>query len=199
MRVAVFLCLATLAACGAGEDTGEAAPSIYEVAERQLTTGRSEVSLGESYRFCHVALVDAVGVLPWCEHPEPLDESVCPGVVETCATPDAASRAVSSVSGCDRGTSAPPGESFSAPEAPAPQSSSDWTLPECGCEAPESAGDWLAAILKLSAALLLALVVGVVLRMIFVAMARREESPSCLLYTSPSPRDQRGSRMPSSA
>ena len=25
------------------------------------------------------------------------------------------------------------------------------------------------------------------------------ESPSCLLYTSPSPRDQRGSRMPSSA
>ena len=27
----------------------------------------------------------------------------------------------------------------------------------------------------------------------------RDEDPVCLLYTSPSPRDQRGSRMPSSA
>ena len=31
------------------------------------------------------------------------------------------------------------------------------------------------------------------------AYAGREEALSCLLYTSPSPRDQRGSRMPSSA
>ena len=29
--------------------------------------------------------------------------------------------------------------------------------------------------------------------------SRKHESKSCLLYTSPSPRDQRGSRMPSSA
>ena len=30
-------------------------------------------------------------------------------------------------------------------------------------------------------------------------LAKREEYNGCLLYTSPSPRDQRGSRMPSSA
>ena len=29
--------------------------------------------------------------------------------------------------------------------------------------------------------------------------AKHAEDPTCLLYTSPSPRDQRGSRMPSSA
>ena len=31
------------------------------------------------------------------------------------------------------------------------------------------------------------------------AMERQKEGSNCLLYTSPSPRDQRGSRMPSSA
>ena len=31
------------------------------------------------------------------------------------------------------------------------------------------------------------------------AMEKLGQIPSCLLYTSPSPRDQRGSRMPSSA
>ena len=30
-------------------------------------------------------------------------------------------------------------------------------------------------------------------------LGKKKESASCLLYTSPSPRDQRGSRMPSSA
>ena len=32
-----------------------------------------------------------------------------------------------------------------------------------------------------------------------VAREKAEEDKNCLLYTSPSPRDQRGSRMPSSA
>ena len=33
----------------------------------------------------------------------------------------------------------------------------------------------------------------------FISVSEFEMSTSCLLYTSPSPRDQRGSRMPSSA
>ena len=33
----------------------------------------------------------------------------------------------------------------------------------------------------------------------FVSLNRSKKSVDCLLYTSPSPRDQRGSRMPSSA
>ena len=36
-------------------------------------------------------------------------------------------------------------------------------------------------------------------RQIYVVLPLIEESENCLLYTSPSPRDQRGSRMPSSA
>ena len=36
-------------------------------------------------------------------------------------------------------------------------------------------------------------------RLLEIARAAAEKGPVCLLYTSPSPRDQRGSRMPSSA
>ena len=35
--------------------------------------------------------------------------------------------------------------------------------------------------------------------LVSLGLVEREKLPACLLYTSPSPRDQRGSRMPSSA
>ena len=64
----------------------------------------------------------------------------------------------------------------------------------------ELAGDekgpwiWKAAIVALPVGL--ALSAGVAM---FLKVTRAEKTGICLLYTSPSPRDQRGSRMPSSA
>ena len=46
---------------------------------------------------------------------------------------------------------------------------------------------------------ILAATKGEVITHIFVTHTHVDHSPGCLLYTSPSPRDQRGPRMPSSA
>ena len=75
-------------------------------------------------------------------------------------------------------------------------------LKELGLKKGDRAAIYMPMILELPVAMLACSRIGVVHSVIFGGFspdAIRDRCEDCLLYTSPSPRDQRGSRMPSSA
>lgn len=156
---------------------GAAAPTAAERASSAWNSAEDEVLLGEAYAFCHDGHVDAAQAREWCEALADLDPSRCPGLVETCASPDEPEAATPVPSGCNGNSSATPDETFAAPEPPPTRiETPEWELPECSCQAPDTAMGLLQAVLKVAAALLIALVVGAFLRGVLLAMRRRERA-----------------------
>ncbi|TNE85767.1 MAG: DUF4129 domain-containing protein [Deltaproteobacteria bacterium] len=188
---ALFLVMA-LVACGettldtALPDVGDATATTATAAS---ASADEEALLSEAFHFCHEPHVDIEDVREWCPYVDRLDPERCPGVVETCADADAEERALPPVnSGCNQGQSGGPTDQFSAPEPPPPPppDRAPWELPECSCQAPESALGLFTAVLQLSAGLLIALLIGAFVRLILMAFVQRQpDSPVATVAIEP--------------
>lgn len=125
----------------------------------------------DAFRFCHEAGYDAVAADAWCELLEGAPPERCPGLRETCA---GAAPKPSTSSGCDEGSNG--GSASKRGAAGAPDRPSKPWQPEA-CQLPEARLDAFAALLKWVGAIVVALAVLVVLRLVWTYLGGRRDPP----------------------
>lgn len=162
-----------LAGCRSSASDSVPAPQITEQADSGAPPPPPVLS-DPAYRFCNVPGADAREAKEFCDLEQGQPPDRCPGLHATCDK--GAKESVLTPGGCNGMEGGPPG-SMPAPPPKKPKEPFKIDLTPFSCHAPHSMAGWFQAVIRWGAAMAVALLVLVVLRLIVAAFRWGKREP----------------------